>query len=212
MCEEREHNNYLRLISLLLDIGTESVYNLFIFSIPTTKKDVALFLSHNRDILESLMKRRILSKKQYRILTRTFQNAQTFDISLLIILLSNLFSGIIEPPKTGWENNKPEPSDLTLGADLVRLRTIRNKILGHMPRARLSDYHFGEHWTNLKKILVRICKATEPTKESEVTQTIEHYRTKNLDPQAEHRYKSELEDLRRNGDDVIISQEKVTLF
>ncbi|KAK3105280.1 hypothetical protein FSP39_021556, partial [Pinctada imbricata] len=68
-----------------------------------------------------------------------------FDTTLIITLLRNLSN--ILTPSLGW-NKDPHPSDSSLGADLLRLRRIRNDHV-HCKNMRMTNKDFGKKWSDL---------------------------------------------------------------
>ncbi|XP_062567197.1 uncharacterized protein LOC134229463 [Saccostrea cucullata] len=80
---------------------------------------------------------------------------EDFDSSLLYIMIRNLCS--LPPPKLGW-NKKPLGTDLSVAADVERIRYYRNEVYGHTTRAEISDSEFRIIWLDLEKISERFDK------------------------------------------------------
>ncbi|XP_062569451.1 ankyrin-3-like [Saccostrea cucullata] len=77
---------------------------------------------------------------------------EDFDSSLLYIMIRNLCP--LSQPLLGW-NRKPPPTDLSVAADVERIRYYRNEVYGHTTRAEISDSEFNSIWWELEKISER---------------------------------------------------------
>ena len=75
-------------------------------------------------------------------------SSSDFDSTLLLLLLRNMTG--VPVPSTGWDKD-PFPSDTSEGADLVRIRKIRNNYV-HSNRMRMSRNDFGKDWTMLTEV------------------------------------------------------------
>ena len=76
-----------------------------------------------------------------------------FDITLLYTLLRNVCSNL-RTPTQGW-GNEPQPTDTTLSDDIERIRLLRNGVFAHMPRAKLTENEYTEHWGALMDVCHR---------------------------------------------------------
>lgn len=72
-----------------------------------------------------------------------------FDITLLYFLLRNLCS--IPPHKRQW-GNAPLPSDMSVSANIERIRLIRNKY-GHNSEFSISVNNFNDIWQEMFDIV-----------------------------------------------------------
>ncbi|XP_062567194.1 uncharacterized protein LOC134229459 [Saccostrea cucullata] len=64
-------------------------------------------------------------------------------------MIRNLCS--LPPPKLGW-NKKPLATDVSVAADVERIRFYRNEVYGHTTRAEISNADFRVIWLDLEKI------------------------------------------------------------
>lgn len=72
----------------------------------------------------------------------------TFDINLMMMLLR--FHTSIPRPLAGFDN-LASPTDITPGADLERIRFLKN-YLGHLNIAEVHSEFFKEIWDNLSGV------------------------------------------------------------
>lgn len=131
-----ERENESRLIAMLIVVGTEALRGVFDRFYPAG--ELKAFLNSNRPILLGLRKRSKLNPSQWEILFPPLStpDSNTFDISLLVLLLRNI-CGLRCPPN-GW-NAMPSPDDITLEADIVRIKYMRNCLMHMVPRG--GSYH-----------------------------------------------------------------------
>jgi hypothetical protein len=62
------------------------------------------------------------------------------------------------PPSTGWDD-LPNHEDVSLSADLVRIKYYRNKVYAHEnEKMELSVDEFENYWIRIKDALMRIVK------------------------------------------------------
>lgn len=147
-----ETGNVSRLIRLLMVGGTEALRGVFDRFYPAG--ELKAFLNSNRPTLLALMKRRTLSPVQWKKLFPPLStpDSSTFDISLLVLLLRNI-CGLRCPPN-GW-NTMPSPDDITLEADIARIKHMRNLLL-HMVPMDVSYRDFDTQWKKMIAVLERL--------------------------------------------------------
>ena len=75
-------------------------------------------------------------------------SSTSFDSTLLLALLRNMTK--VPAPGTGW-NSDPLGSDTSIGADLVRIRQLRNSYV-HTDKMRMASKDFGKKWTILTEV------------------------------------------------------------
>lgn len=116
-----------RLQTLIVDGGTEVIRNLFDQRLHGAVLKV--FLAKEKNTLKILKQQKIITKTQYDFLyppSGQTPSSADFDITLIICLLRNI-------PSLGlnhsflW-NVPPLPADLSLEADLCRLKGFRNEV------------------------------------------------------------------------------------
>ncbi|XP_053388050.1 uncharacterized protein LOC128551288 [Mercenaria mercenaria] len=168
--------NYLKIVRLIVDVGTDTVRDLFYFYKPK-ERVAAFFASHTiLDELFDLKQRHVITSEQFEKLTND-PNPDEIDISLLITILVNLFKWTVDEPENGW-NNPTAEDDVTLGADLLRLKKLRNSIVGHSPDGNISNEVFEDLWEQTSCILTRIAEITHS---DTISVVIERYKSSPLD-------------------------------
>ncbi|XP_070573982.1 E3 ubiquitin-protein ligase DZIP3-like [Ptychodera flava] len=150
--------NGARLTALLINEGTEVVRKVFLKIIsPDTLVNV---LSKNQNILKALVPK-ILNNRQFLLLfpkSGPQPSIQDYDLTLMLFLIRNLghlYGGLHQPNWPGWVN-RPAPTDVSMEADLARLRLFRNELYGHVATTGINDSQFTEKWQELEEILVRL--------------------------------------------------------
>ena len=88
----KETTNYARLCRLLVDVGAQALRDrLDAIHAPANLHEV---LANNETVLQSLRKRKVINATQWGKLFPVFRSkvsSRDFDITLLIVLLRNLF-------------------------------------------------------------------------------------------------------------------------
>ncbi|XP_053389661.1 uncharacterized protein LOC123525767 [Mercenaria mercenaria] len=197
--EPEESAYYLRLVSMYMDIGTETVLGVFVHHSPG--KDAETFLETNQNGIIKLKTDHILNDQECASLlqegTHDLKNPldlNGFDVSLLITLARNLFTNQqLPPPAKGWQY-PPRNKDKSIAADLIRLKKTRNIIVGHHPRARLPKWRFDEEWQKVSEIILRLQRQIAPGNVVHIKKRIEEYRVQRLDPSVENKYDEKLKE------------------
>lgn len=145
-----------KLKTLVVDTGTKLLRELF-FSVleePTKK-----FFQKTRiqDSVRDLCEANIIDIEDSEKLLSPDVDASNFDIALLYTLLTTFFDKI-RRPKNGWTSD-PDPKDFSIGADLVRLKKVGDRILACDHKAISDD---GEYVQKIRKeikiVLLRIAR------------------------------------------------------
>lgn len=127
----RENTNYARLCRLLVDVGSQVLREVFDKIRPVGGLDTVLGSTSVSATLQSLRHKNILNPLQWRNLypaIKSSVSSKNFDITLLMVLLRSICG--LTPPATGW-NDLPPPTDLTCGADIVRINYYRKTVYAH---------------------------------------------------------------------------------
>ena len=95
-----------------------------------------------------------------------------FDITMLFKLLKTICN---LPTPTGKWNELPDNSDLTLSADLARIRCYRNSICHDSENMEIQDSKFLSLWANIRDVIVRIAQGL--SKESEWKSAVDKFLT-----------------------------------
>ena len=157
--------NGMKLMRLVLDGGTEALRNVFRQIHPGNLKVVLSCKSSssrctsstcNHYSLSILKRRNIIKQNQWDKLYPTQPikpNINDFDITLLSVLLRNICG--LSSPSTGWDK-MPTASDLSVEADIVRIKLFRNEHFGHIPHSAVSEADFKALWAEISSPLVRL--------------------------------------------------------
>ncbi|XP_045189083.2 uncharacterized protein LOC123546677 [Mercenaria mercenaria] len=178
---------YLRIIRFIVEVGTETVRNLFYHFKP--KHEVHTFFTCGTicDELRALKRRHVLSCEQYRQVTSD-PNPNEFDLALLITLLTNIFTGMIDPPANGWNRNVDQ-HDISIGANLLRLKHLRNAIVGHSATARLTVQEFNDFWKQIEETVTSFELFIDVRNKDAVKTKIDEYKYGKLDLEGEQERK-----------------------
>lgn len=132
--------------------GTEALRGVFDRFYPAG--ELKAFLNSNRLTLLGLRKRRTLSPFQWEKLFPPLStpDSNTFDISLLVLLLRNICGLRCSPSE--W-NAMPNPDDITLEADIARIRSMRNRLF-HMGPRDVSYRDFDTQWKEMSAVVKRL--------------------------------------------------------
>ena len=106
--------------------------------------------------LNSLRRKKVLRAAQWDKLfppDGAAPDSQTFDITLLFLLLTNICE--LSPPPSGW-HSKPSPDDNSLEANLARVKFFRNDVYGHVTSTRIDEPTFSSLWEEISVTLVAL--------------------------------------------------------
>ncbi|XP_053381135.1 uncharacterized protein LOC123559688 isoform X2 [Mercenaria mercenaria] len=169
--EERTY--YLRIILMCMDLTKETILKVFRYLIKSD--DIVNFLASVDTIskLQDLFKKNILNRTEYNLVYYR-PNLEKFDIALLIRLIFGLCKNEIAKPQLGW-TTKLHSKDESLGADLIRLRDVRNKLIGHRADAKLSKAEYENIRDKVQAILIRVIENVDPSSKEDVERRIDEY-------------------------------------
>jgi hypothetical protein len=133
---------------------------LFDFSFPPSDLENVLSTQAVKDKLQKLRRKKFLTNPQWKALYTGLNpdqvRSKSFDITLLFKLLRELRN--FPTPNTGWDD-LPNDEDVSLSADLVRIKYYRNNVYAHVNgNMELSVDKFASYWTTIKDALMRIVK------------------------------------------------------
>ena len=106
--------------------------------------------------LNSLRRKKVLRAAQWDKLfppDGAAPDSQTFDITLLFLLLTNICE--LYPPPSGW-HSKPSPDDNSLEANLARVKFFRNVVYGHVTSTSIDEPTFSSLWEEISVALVAL--------------------------------------------------------
>ena len=159
--------NGMKLMRLILDGGTEALRNVFqrihpgnlqvVLSCKSSFSTCTLSTCNYHCLSDLKTTRKIIRQNQWDKLYPPHPNnpnINDFDITLLSVLLRNI-CGLSPPSTTGWDN-MPTLSDLSVEADIVRIKLFRNEHFGHRPQSAVSEADFKALWAEISLPLVRL--------------------------------------------------------
>ena len=189
----RETTNYARLCRLLLDVGAQALRDTFdAFHAPG---NLHVVLAGNRPTLQTLRTRKIINPTQWGQLFPAIPStvsSATFDITLLMVLLRNLCG--LASPITGWDT-LPAVTDVTLEADIVRVKYYRNIVFAHAEHASVVEATFNNYWQEIGDTLVRLGGV-------KYRAAIDNLETDCMDPESEAHYRDLLRQWKKDEDNV----------
>ena len=154
LASSEEKTNGAKLSRLLIDGGTTVLRNVFNHYHPPA--NLAAHLNANYSTLNNLFRRRVLNGHQWDKLFPpggAAPDSNTFDITLLFLLLTNICG--LSPPPTGW-HTEPSPSDTSVEANLARVKYFRNVLYGHVTSAGVDTHSFSARWQEISPVLVAL--------------------------------------------------------
>jgi len=148
--------NYFRLARLTLIAGTDQIRRCVLDRLPAGQT-LHTVLERNRNKMDDLLRRRVISEKQWLLLYPTNSNANLdrIDITLWITLLRN----VVPLAKLGarnvrW-NEAPNEDETEWFHDVLRIKETRNS-LAHLLRPELDNDSFENLWNYLSNALRRL--------------------------------------------------------
>lgn len=144
-----------RLQMFVIDGGLLVLRNIIDQTLTAKGITLSVCLNNEKETIVSLKSRGVITQAQYDILFPTGGQAPTtseMDFTLIICLLRCLKSfGLNE--EFDW-NTKPISTDLTVEADICRLKAYRNQIC-HLSTTEIQPNDFVNWWNDIEQILVR---------------------------------------------------------
>ena len=189
----KETTNYARLCRLLVDVGTQALRDTF--DAIHSPANLHTILITNKTTLQSLRTRKVINATQWGKLFPAIPisvSSANFDITLLMVLLRNVCS--LHSPTTGWDT-LPAVTDVSLEADIARVKYYRNTVYGHAEYASVDDATFNTYWGNIRDILVRIGGAKYKA-------DIDNLETECMDPEVEEHCKELLGQWKKDEENV----------
>ncbi|KAK3608445.1 hypothetical protein CHS0354_035447 [Potamilus streckersoni] len=146
------------------------------------------YFDSNKSKLKPL---KIITAPQWTVLYPVdgYIDLRKFDITLLCTLHKNMFS--VCPPEFGWHTEMLE-TDHSAGADLMRLRKLRNDYIGHISNPILTHCEFEKLWIALEGSLSRLSKALGHKFQEMVNEKTAEFKTCSFDSRKEIKFQLEL--------------------
>ena len=189
----KETTNYARLCRLMVDVGTQALRDTF--DAIHTPTNLLKALAGNEGKLRILRARKVINATQWGTLfpvDPSLVSSAHFDITLLMVLLRNLCG--LTSPATGWDK-LPAETDVSLEADIARVKYYRNTVYGHAEYASVDDAAFNAYWGDIRDTLVRLGGVKYKT-------AIDKLETEVMDPDLEDHYKELLRQWKKDEDNV----------
>ncbi|CAG2234034.1 unnamed protein product [Mytilus edulis] len=146
----QEDINFLRLAGLLIKIAPHAVRRKFDYEFHPTQ--LQNFLSQNQHTIHELTyKKRVITLPQYELLYSkgsTGVSSDMFDVTLMVCLLRHFIDLDIQ-------NSLPLDTNLTMGADISRIRFYRNYIV-HSDSGKVTGNKFSEIWICVAEAILRL--------------------------------------------------------
>ena len=180
--------NFQRLTRLLMCGGVTLLRETFDSFHPPANLSTTL----SDPAVQKLLKTARLSKPEWNCLCPSpgiYGKSTDFDITLTFRLLRTICK--LTPPATGWDNF-PNSTDLSLEADLARIKYYRNEVYGHSKTMEITDAEFDDLWREIREALLRIAARKSTEKRSEWEKFIDALFSAPLTPE-EERYFEELD-------------------
>ncbi|XP_045163082.2 uncharacterized protein LOC123527580 [Mercenaria mercenaria] len=180
-----------RLLTLTVDCGTTVIRK--IFDHRCSNSPLTVLLGNEKKTLTRLKTQKTITKVQFDLLYPQSGPAPTsadFDLTLSICLLRNLGSCGLNR-KFNW-SSPPLPGDISLEADICRLRMFRNELAHISTTTGITETSFLKKWADIEQALYRL-NASLPNPVQNLQQTIHDYKHSPLDPATEEKVQKEIE-------------------
>ncbi|KAL9967791.1 hypothetical protein ACROYT_G026085 [Oculina patagonica] len=109
-----------------------------------------------------------------------------------MVVLRNL-CGLL-PPATGWDT-LPAVTDVSLEADIARVKFFRNTVYAHAEHASVDDATFNTYWQDIRDTLVRLGGV-------QYRAAIDNLETECMDPEIEDHYKYLLSQWKKDEENI----------
>ena len=181
--ERQQSVNYFKIIKLLVNVGADVLREALLKEIPKTQ--LANEFARNYRNFVILKRQKVLRDPQFSLVTNPSPDPSQFDVSLLVALLRNICPNVQAPAK-GWKES-PNETDKSLGAELVRIRDIRNIL--HRASTLMPKGLFLPLWTDLVSIIIRIATGISPEVTYRITEKIVYLKQEDTKPDGENEKK-----------------------
>ena len=167
-----------------MDVGTQALRDTFNAIHPPA--NLHTVLARNKATLQPLRARKLINPTQWGKLFPAIPSSvssASFDITLLMVLLQNICG--LAAPTTGWDA-LPAATEVSVEADIARIKYFRNTVYAHADHASVDDATFNRYWNEIGHALVRLggvaCRAA-----------VDNLETECMDPDVEEHYKELLQ-------------------
>ena len=112
------------LLDVFHNVSNNTSYN----GLPSNPKDLYRELDQNHKVtLTKLQQKGVLKQDQMLLIfpkNKQETYSDKFDVTLLVVLIINCCN--LPPPVNGWKDKDPPISDISIGANVIRAREMRN--------------------------------------------------------------------------------------
>ncbi|XP_053388232.1 uncharacterized protein LOC128551407 [Mercenaria mercenaria] len=202
-----------RLQMLIIDGGLLVLRNILDQKLNVQNISLGTCLSQENSTITRMKGQKMITQVQYDLLYPAggqLPSTADFDITLIICLLRNLKCCGLNR-KFNW-NVIPNASDLSMEADIYRLKLYRNEIshISKTTEIQLNDFRLK--WTEIEQILLRLnTSVINPV--PNLQQTTDDIKQSPLDPEAEERIQKEVDQWKKleKGVEVDLRQVQVEM-
>ena len=97
-------------------------------------------------------------------------------------------------PATGWDAI-PAATDVSLKADIARIKYFRNTVYAHAEHASVDDARFNKYWSEIRDALVRLGGVAYRA-------AVDNLETECMDSDVEEHYKELLQQWKNDEDNI----------
>ncbi|XP_063400320.1 E3 ubiquitin-protein ligase DZIP3-like [Mytilus trossulus] len=147
-----DEENYVRMSLLITGVSPRGVRALFDSEFAPICLGASIKKEYTK--LKELKTKHIINQSQWNLLFPKYPDvpdSKTFDVTLMITLLRHLTP--IIPPVGGYDC-LPQTAEVTLGADLSRIKYYRN-YLAHLDNGKIDTTFFNTAWIDITSALGR---------------------------------------------------------
>ena len=170
----REKDNFQRITRLLISGGTSLLRETFDSICPPSNLPTIL----SNPVTKNQLKAAELTMPQWHCLCPSpgvYGKSADFDVTLLFRLLRTICN--LTPPSTGWDA-LPATADLSLTADIARIKYYRNSVYGHVNQGMaILDKEFLTLWQEISEALMRIAGQISSIRKTAWQGAIDKYMT-----------------------------------
>ena len=156
----QEHINHARIANVLMTVCADALRDILLCQVPAGYSNIYAAIIGHKQLLTGMKK---LKHDQLTLLFPDQQMNSTgtvdqFGISLLYTLIRNVST--VYQPVTGWGCVPLDhPWDDSIGANVERIRLIRNVVSGHSMDGKLDDVMFEYYWNQINATIASIEKS-----------------------------------------------------
>ena len=153
----QEHINHARIANVLMTVCADALRDILLCQVPAGYSNIYAAIIGHKQLLTGMKQ---LKHDQLALLypdqkMNSTGTVDQFDISLLYTLIRNVST--VYQPVTGWGCVPLDlPWDDSIGANVERIRLIRNVVSGHSVDGKLDDVKFEYYWNRINTTIASI--------------------------------------------------------